>query len=102
MAEAVSGPRTLHVRRDSTDLEEVGGLLAKFRELRGLSRSEVAASAGVTEAYVGMVERGKRSPGVEAFRQLLKAVGAALSSELVHDERVTYLWVNDPESDDPV
>lgn len=42
--------------------QEWGGNIARLRTLRGLTRSALADQVGVTEAAVGMWERGETAP----------------------------------------
>lgn len=40
------------------------------RIARGMTQSDLAERAGVSQAYIAMIERGKRKPGLKLIRRL--------------------------------
>jgi transcriptional regulator with XRE-family HTH domain len=70
-----------------------GGHLRALREKAGLSRSELARSAGVPASTLRGWEGGRGFPGVPAFRRLAEALG-------VPAERLAE-GVDDPAGDGP-
>jgi len=52
--------------------------LRVWREHRGLSASELAARAGLSQAYVSQLETGKRDGSVAAMGALARALGVTL------------------------
>jgi transcriptional regulator with XRE-family HTH domain len=48
--------------------------LRKARLQAGLTQEELAAKASISREYVNYLERGKRSPTVEVFVRLCKAM----------------------------
>ncbi len=61
--------------------EEVAARLAAgepplrvWREYRGLSQHELAARAGLSQAYLAQLEAGRRKGSLEAFRRLAEAL----------------------------
>jgi transcriptional regulator with XRE-family HTH domain len=61
--------------RGTVGARDFGARLRELREAANMSRGALASLAEVTEAYVGMVERGDRAPRAQTARKLLKAVG---------------------------
>jgi DNA-binding XRE family transcriptional regulator/mannose-6-phosphate isomerase-like protein (cupin superfamily) len=62
---------------DSTDIGEVlAASVAQVRRAAGLTRSAVAARAGVSPAYVSQMESGTANPTVRTLCQIADALGA--------------------------
>lgn len=40
------------------------------RIARGMTQSDLAERAGVSQAYIAMIERGRRKPGLKLIRRL--------------------------------
>ncbi|MDX2352468.1 helix-turn-helix transcriptional regulator [Stutzerimonas xanthomarina] len=58
----------------------ISGTLPKFntlpvlREAKGLTQEALARSAGISPAYLGLIERGEREPGEAIRRALARAL----------------------------
>ena len=52
-----------------------GTLLRQARLKAAMTQEALAAEAALTREYVSLLERGKRSPTVEVFIRLVRAVG---------------------------
>ena len=52
------------------------------RKLAGLSQSELARRAGVSQPMISAYERGRREPGLSMLRKLVEATGCELSIEV--------------------
>jgi transcriptional regulator with XRE-family HTH domain len=63
----------------------VGVRLAAVRRARGLSRREVAAAAGVSASFLGMVERGETDMSLTRFTRLAEFLGAS-AADLLSDD----------------
>lgn len=48
--------------------------LKKIRELRGLSRAQLAKMVGVYIRYIGLIEDGRRTPSLKISMALAKAL----------------------------
>jgi transcriptional regulator with XRE-family HTH domain len=59
-------------------------VLRREREAKGLTQERLAQKAGVARQYVGMIERGERTPTFDVGYGLAKALGVTLSA-LVRD-----------------
>ncbi|WP_342163635.1 helix-turn-helix transcriptional regulator [Methylobacterium sp. SD21] len=49
-----------------------------WREHRGFKASELAAKAGIAQAFLSQIETGKRDGTVETYRKLAEALGVTL------------------------
>ncbi len=63
-----------------------GAELRKLRERAGLSQEQLADKAGVHRTYVSLLERDKKSPTLEVFFRLSKALQIAPSKFLARVE----------------
>jgi transcriptional regulator with XRE-family HTH domain len=52
-----------------------GNLIKQARLKAEMTQEELAAKALLTREYVSLLERGKRSPTIEVFIRLVRAVG---------------------------
>jgi transcriptional regulator with XRE-family HTH domain len=52
------------------------GRLREVRASRGMTQAELAHKARISEAYIGRLERGQASPGVDLVDRLARALGA--------------------------
>lgn len=57
--------------------------LTRLREARGLSAADLARAAGISPAYLAMIESGERQPDAAIKRSLAMAVGVSGWSESV-------------------
>ncbi len=55
--------------------EEIGGNLATWRKLQGLTAQQVAERAGTTRQTVGRLERGDLGVGLDIFLEVSRALG---------------------------
>ena len=60
----------------------VGAALKRFREVRGLTQREQAASIGMTPQQLSDIEAGRRDPRLSTLKRLAKLYGVTLA-ELV-------------------
>ncbi|MDL5486026.1 helix-turn-helix domain-containing protein [Microbacterium wangruii] len=58
-----------------SDNRNFGRMLAEFRELAGLSRSEAAARLDVSAEYLRLIELGRRTPAMAQMRTFIDAYG---------------------------
>lgn len=54
---------------------DIGGHLAAWRKLRGLTAQQVAERAGITRQTVGRLERGDLAVGMGVFLSVCRALG---------------------------
>ena len=57
-----------------------GRILRRRREKAGFTQEDLGHKAGLSRNYVGMLERGERTPTLTALRQLARALGTTMSS----------------------
>jgi len=63
-------------------------VVKKHREKRNLSRSALAELAGLHQTYIGLLERGERSPNLDTANAIADALGLSLNKLIAETERV--------------
>ena len=59
----------------------------RYREAKGISRARLAEMAGLHQTYIGLLERGKRSPNLDTAQAISKALGQPLSHLILLAEK---------------
>lgn len=77
------------MRRSNSDLSDVfSEIVKKHREAKGLSRATLAEMAGLHQTYIGLLERGKRSPNLDTAKAVASALGISLAKLILESERM--------------
>jgi transcriptional regulator with XRE-family HTH domain len=63
-------------------------VVKKHREKRNLSRSGLAELAGLHQTYIGLLERGERSPNLDTANAIASALGLSLNKLIAEAERI--------------
>lgn len=63
------------------DWASIGRNIRHYRQESGLRQEDLAATAGLTANYIGMVERGEKTPSLETLVALLNAL--QISADMV-------------------
>jgi DNA-binding XRE family transcriptional regulator len=63
-------------------------IVEKHRNAKGLSRAALAAKAGLHQTYIGLLERGKRSPNLDTAQAIARSLGISLSRMIVEAEKM--------------
>jgi transcriptional regulator with XRE-family HTH domain len=63
-------------RTQNLDAVRFGAILRRLREQRGWTCKKLATRAGLTPAYVGIVEQGGNVPSLSTVLELLEVLGA--------------------------
>jgi transcriptional regulator with XRE-family HTH domain len=50
----------------------------KYREEKNLSRAVLAEKSGLHQTYIGLLERGERSPNLDTAKAIANALGMSL------------------------
>lgn len=58
----------------------------KHRKAKGLSKSRLAEQAGLHQTYIGLLERGERSPNLDTAKAIAKALGVTLAALITECE----------------
>ena len=66
-----------------------GPLVKKHRLAKKLSQEALAEKADVHPTYIGLLERGQRTPGIDVAERIAKAIGMKLSQMIAEAERAT-------------
>ncbi len=64
-----------------------GSLVKKHRLAKRLSQEALAEKADVHPTYIGLLERGQRTPGIDVAERIAKAFGMKLSLLITEAER---------------
>jgi transcriptional regulator with XRE-family HTH domain len=59
----------------SMNIKKYGEKIKTARERIGLSQYELAERVGCTDAYVSMIENGRRTPSIEMILQFAQVLG---------------------------
>ena len=69
-------------------LQGLGRALQEVRDKRGLTQEALSLETGVHRNYIGGIERGERSPSVEAIIKLAEALDVTLPDLFRRAERL--------------
>ena len=63
-------------------------VVTKHREQKGLSRAALARLAGLHQTYIGLLERGERTPNMDTAKAIAGALGSSLGKLTNEAERL--------------
>ena len=63
-------------------------VVKKHREKRNLSRLALAELSGLHQTYIGLLERGERSPNLDTAKAIANALGLSLNKMIAESERI--------------
>lgn len=66
---------------------DFGRRIRSLRLERGMSQEELALNAGITPAYLGMVERGEKNPTLVTIEKLCGAIGITLEECFFQEQK---------------
>lgn len=76
------------MQRLPSELSESFALVVqKHRVDQGLSRAALAEQSGLHQTYIGLLERGKRSPNLDTAQAIARALGLSLSRLIAESEK---------------
>ena len=76
------------MRRRPVELSDTFALVVeRLRKKKRLSRVALATRAGLHQTYIGLLERGKRSPNLDTAQAVAKTLGVSLSKLIAKAER---------------
>jgi len=70
------------------DLCRIGNWIRKARMEKHMTQEELAKEIDRSTAYIGMLERGKRTPSLETFLDVIEVLG--VSADAILCDAVTY------------
>jgi transcriptional regulator with XRE-family HTH domain len=62
-------------------------VVKRHRERKNLSRAALAEKSGLHQTYIGLLERGERSPNLDTAKAIAGALGLALGKLIAEAER---------------
>lgn len=77
----------LNLFADELSMKAFGDVLRQAREECGLTQAELAGRANITRVYVGLLERGKKTPTLDVYGRLCKAMKIAPSKLMERFEK---------------
>jgi transcriptional regulator with XRE-family HTH domain len=66
-------------------------VVVRHREKNGLSRSALARLAGLHQTYIGLLERGDRTPNLDTANAIAQALGKSLGEMVIEAGRLQNL-----------
>lgn len=63
-------------------------VVQKHCEKRNMSRAALAELSGLHQTYVGLLERGERSPNLDTAKAIANALGLSLGKMITEAERM--------------
>lgn len=67
---------------DKASIERTADRLRKARQTKGLTQSEVAKKAGISENHYAQIERAEKNPTVSTFKSIINAIGISAADIL--------------------
>ena len=78
------------MRRAPLELSDAFSLVIKNRrEAKGLSRAALAEKSGLHQTYIGLLERGARSPTLDTAKTIADSLGVPLSHLVIEAEKLS-------------
>jgi transcriptional regulator with XRE-family HTH domain len=65
---------------ENSALQQIGKMIKALRESEGLTQSELAKRAGLTQAAISQFEEGKRVPSTRAIQKIADGLGVSLDT----------------------
>jgi ribosome-binding protein aMBF1 (putative translation factor) len=62
-------------------------VVEKHRKNKGFSKSKLAEKSGLHQTYIGLLERGERSPNLDTAKAIARALGISLAKLIEESER---------------
>ena len=63
------------------NLDSIGKNIRKYRLDKGLRQEDIAGRTNLSVNYIGMIERGEKTPSLETFINIINAIG--VSSDII-------------------
>jgi transcriptional regulator with XRE-family HTH domain len=62
-------------------------VVKRNREAKKLSKAALAKKAGLHQTYIGLLERGERSPNLDTAKAIADALGISLGKMIIEAEK---------------
>ena len=76
------------------ELKSVGKRIRQYRIARNMKQEDLADKTNLSVTYIGMIERGEKSPRLETFVSIVNALGVT-SDALLSDVTITGYKIKD-------
>ena len=68
--------------------DSFASVVEKHRQAKGFSRCALASEAGLHQTYIGLLERGQRSPNLDTAQAIARSLGCSLSQLIIEAEKL--------------
>jgi transcriptional regulator with XRE-family HTH domain len=75
------------MRRSPELSDKFAKVVKKYRESKGFSKSALAEKSGLHQTYIGLLERGERSPNLDTAKAIADALNISLAKLIAESER---------------
>jgi XRE family transcriptional regulator, regulator of sulfur utilization len=75
------------MRRSPELSDKFAKVVKKYRESKGFSKSTLAEKSALHQTYIGLLERGERSPNLDTAKAIADALELPLSKLIAECER---------------
>jgi transcriptional regulator with XRE-family HTH domain len=77
------------MQRIPTEMSDAfASVVERRRKAKGLSRAMLASQAGLHQTYIGLLERGERSPNLDTAQGIARALRVRLSTLIREAEKL--------------
>ena len=66
--------------------KELGAKIKELREIARLTQAQLAETSGLSDNFIGLVERGKAIPSVKSLNKIAEALGVTLAELFLFPE----------------
>ena len=75
------------MRRGPDLSDKFAKVVKKHREGKGFSKAALAEKSGLHQTYIGLLERGERSPSLDTAKSIADALNMRLAKLIAESER---------------
>jgi ribosome-binding protein aMBF1 (putative translation factor) len=76
------------MRRNPVELSDAfAQVVEKYRKAKGFSKSALAEKSALHQTYIGLLEKGERSPNLDTAKAIAEALGISLTKMIEEAER---------------
>lgn len=66
---------------------ELGKYIRKLRNLKGMTQQQLAEKANISISFLGVIERGQKSPTIDTLKSIATALDITLSELMSFDNK---------------
>ncbi|TEB06399.1 helix-turn-helix domain-containing protein [Pelotomaculum propionicicum] len=73
-------------------MSEIGNIIARYREMQGLSQRKLASLIGLSHGYLAKIEKGTENPSLETLKAIAEGLGIPVSKLLKDNQNNNFDW----------